>query len=110
MKICAYIILTFGFMIFMIGCDGSGGQVVPDIHSDTTPPQNSIGRDTDGMSPHRLTGYYRLIIDTSSGNIEVVPMKTAELRINLVGILNSTMGVTAAGAPADSDPANGIFA
>ncbi|HDS30570.1 MAG TPA: hypothetical protein ENN67_05940, partial [Firmicutes bacterium] len=41
--------------------------------------------------------------------MSIVPIRTSQLHVNLTGILNTTMGVTAVGVPSEHDPLNGIF-
>jgi hypothetical protein len=87
----------------MLGC--SGGPV--------TPPDNSIQETsisaTPTRSPHSLGGYYLLSFDTETGDIEIIPLRTAALHLNMVGVINSTMGLYAQGVPSEHDPPNGIF-
>ncbi len=61
-------------------------------------------------SSHRCIGFYALTLDLAQGGIQVVPMRSADLHLNMVGVLNGTMGVSAVPVPSDADPAHGLFA
>jgi len=54
-------------------------------------------------------GYYGLIVDTESLDVDVVPIRSANWHFNVTGILNTTMGVSAVGVPSEHDPAHGLF-
>ncbi len=60
-------------------------------------------------SVHQCLGYYLLAIDTENESVDVLPMRSGQWHFNLVGMLNSTMGVSAAMVPGESDPPNGLF-
>ncbi len=91
-------------MIALIGCGSepvsapSSPQITPSIEA-----QNSEGL-------HECLGFYLLHVETASGTVEVAFPRALNLHLNMVSVLNSTMGVQAVPVPADSDPANGIFA
>ncbi len=50
-----------------------------------------------------------MVVDTGTYEVEVIPLRSAGLHVNVTGILNSTMGVSAIGVPGEADPANGLF-
>jgi len=78
----------------------------------TTPSENQeINKHIEAgcCNSHNLLGYYELSIDSGNMGVEVVPVRTADIHINVVGVLNNTMGVGAAMVPGESDPANGLF-
>jgi len=60
-------------------------------------------------NPHYCFGFYELVIDTAISQIEVFPLRSSDWHFNVVGVLNSTMGVSAAAVPSESDPATGLF-
>ena len=87
----------------MLGCSNS-----PVTPTDTQVQEN-ISSSAPTESPHSLAGYYLLSYDTETGDLDVIPLRTAEVHLNMVGVLNSTMGVSVAGVPSEHDPPNGIF-
>jgi len=60
-------------------------------------------------SGHSLLGFYLLEIDPETSDINFIPVRSAELHLNVTGILNATMGISAVGVPAEHDPPNGLF-
>ncbi|HDS30572.1 MAG TPA: hypothetical protein ENN67_05950 [Firmicutes bacterium] len=58
---------------------------------------------------HVNLGYYLLSINTEKYKATVIPMRSAELHVNVVGVMNSTMGVSVVGVPSEADPLNGLF-
>jgi len=89
-------------VLLFVGC--SGGPMVPDGEI-----SSQIDEIRSAVSSHSFMGYHLLAIDTKSGEIDVIPLRSADLHINVVGIMNATMGVTAAGVPSEHDPPNGLF-
>ena len=81
--------------------------------SPTTPadsfPINTENRELSGDLFHHCMGYYMLDVDTQSYEVEAVPLRSGEWHFNMVGMLNTTMGVSAAVVPGESDPMNGLF-
>jgi len=87
-----------------LGCQD--GPVVPTDQAG----QEIAGHSTDFYGPvHQCLGYYRLVFDTRSYTIEAIPIRAAGIHLNVVGILNSTMGVGVVGVPAEHDPPTGLF-
>ncbi len=60
-------------------------------------------------STHNCLGYYMLTVDMENLELEMLPLRSSEWHFNLTGVLNGTMGVSAAGVPSEHDPANGLF-
>ena len=96
------IILTAGLLL---SC--SGNPTTPPVAPSAS--QVSIATQTSSNN-HFCFGYYALTIGTRDGSIDIVPVRTEMLHVNITGIMNQTMGVKVAGVPADSDPTHGIFA
>ncbi len=80
----------------------------PTIPSNDPAIAESSHSATAGQS-HYLYGFYLLKIDSESGEVEVIPVRNADLHLNLTGVLNATMGVSASGVPSEADPVNGLF-
>jgi len=98
-------LITFGLVILILAVGCQGTPVIPEAAPDSgTQTQASVPG-----QPHHCFGYYGLIVDTESFEIEVIPMRSSEWHFNVTGILNSTMGVSAVGVPSEHDPANGLF-
>ncbi len=91
-------------MLCLLSCHGD--PAIPDTQFNSDPLPAQIR--TAGQS-HHCFGYYSLMVDTGSMEIKTLPLRSAELHLNLTGVLNSTMGVTAKGVPGEHDPPNGIF-
>jgi len=96
-------ILTFCLLVFA-SCSGdpAGPSLVT---SDGTP--TASGPRTGEV--HQCLGYYALAIDRDQLTADIVRMRSGEWHFNMTGVLNSTMGVTAAMVPGESDPPNGLF-
>jgi len=88
-------------LVCLSGCQGN--PATPSTES-TTPATDA------GAGVHRCLGYYSLVIDTESGTARMLPVRTGEWHLNMTGVLNSTMGVSAVPVPGESDPPNGLFA
>ncbi len=58
---------------------------------------------------HMCLGWYQFQIDKGSQTIDVIPLRSNQLHLNVTGILNTTMGVSAVGVPSEHDPPNGLF-
>jgi len=98
--------ILLSFLIFMlIGCSGSGdAPVLPQSRPDVS------ARTIDArISPRQLWGYWQCSLDTSSGEIEAVPARTALLHINAVGPINNSLGLTISIDTVHSRPAEGYF-
>jgi len=96
-------ILTVVMIIFVMGCQGN--PMIPG----TSPASDAQVRTATSDEVHHCLGYYALIVDMQSPEITVVPIRSTSLHLNITGILNSTMGVSAVGIPSEHDPANGLF-
>jgi hypothetical protein len=89
----------------LVGCSGGGdAPVLPDSQPDLSP------RATDTQaSPRQLWGYWQCSLDTSSGEIDAIPARTALLHINAVGPINNSLGLSIAIDGVQSRPAEGYF-
>lgn len=73
--------------------------------------QETITHETSGdPSPNKLMGYYTFSVNTESGDAEMVPMRGADLHLNLMPVFNTSMGIALALVPDESDIPNGVFA
>ncbi len=61
------------------------------------------------VQSHNCLGFYALAMDTRDLTVDVQPLRTADLHLNITGILNATMGISVAGVPSESDPVNGYI-
>ncbi len=84
-------------------------------HSDPTSPDPGLLAEQDNQpsesssgTRHSL-GFYFLAFDAANGTIEVLSGRSTEWHFNLTGVLNGTMGVSAAMVPGESDPGIGLF-
>jgi hypothetical protein len=50
-----------------------------------------------------------MVIDAGNASVRMLPARSSDWHLNVTGILNTTMGVTAVGVPSEADPANGLF-
>ncbi|MFH1676246.1 MAG: hypothetical protein ABIC40_04395 [bacterium] len=100
LKYCATI-----FLLLVLGLSGCGKSPL-----DPNPEQNQLKTQSvkSDSSPHHLWGFGLISIDTQRNTIEILPVRSANLHLNLTGVLNNSMGVTAALGPG-SDPVNGLF-
>ncbi len=96
--------MIFIALLFLIGC--RSGPALPDAGIESGPSTMFSG---DAGQSHQCLGYYMLAVDSRTYEIDVLPLRTGEWHFNLTGILNTTMGVSAAGVPSEHDPANGLF-
>ncbi len=92
-------------LVVVTGCQGN--PTIPDTDFDK---QATPVRATESGSGHRCLGFWSLSVDTDSLSITALPARSADLHLNVTGILNTTMGVSAAAVPSESDPPNGLFA
>ncbi|MFH1676401.1 MAG: hypothetical protein ABIC40_05180, partial [bacterium] len=100
------IILFFVSAFLVAGCSdnpASPNSSGPDAIGFTN---DSSGQDDSG---HMCLGYYSVLLDTESMEVDIVPVRSGDLHLNLVNVLNSTMGVTAHPVPGECDPVNGLF-
>ena len=91
-------------MAVLIGCQSN--PTAPDIDSqvwDTASSEPASG------GVRQCLGYYSIAVDTKTLEAEPIPLRSAELHLNLTGILNTTMGIGVVGVPSESDPANGYI-
>ncbi len=97
------ILIAFCFL----GCQGEAGDPTgPDLHPSIETPGLSA---SSSVGMHHCLGYYLVIVDTETREVEVVHLRSGELHLNLTEVLNATMGVSAVSVPAEADPANGLF-
>ncbi len=61
------------------------------------PDQTSKAQDTpaDGQN-HTLLGLYNIAIDTGTWEMDVVPVRTTDIHLNLTGVMNNTAGLSIA--------------
>ena len=107
-RIYTTVVLICLFILPVItGC--SGNPVSPDTGADQL-SEGASGTSA-GLADNvrNNLGYWVLTIDTGTGDAEIVPVRNANLHLNVTGILNTTMGVGVAGVPGESDPANGLI-
>jgi len=90
--------------IFLSGC--SDNPVTPTENSQQDP---SAGINSANSAHHQCLGYYQFIFDPDTVEFDIVPQRAGHLHLNVVNILNATMGVVAAGVPSQHDPPNGLF-
>jgi hypothetical protein len=97
----ATIIITITMLLCLSGCRENPAE----------PGAEAVGPETSKITgAHRCLGYYSLIIDTEAGTAQVLPLRTGEWHLNMTGVLNGTMGISATPVPGESDPPNGLFA
>src|SRR4030042_1416186 len=99
------LLITFGLVITLLAVGCQGNPTMPETAPDVAVHTQASA----SVQPHRCFGYYGLIVDIESGDISVVPMRSAEWHFNLTGIMNATMGLSAVGIPSEHDPAHGLF-
>jgi len=87
------------------GCTGNPAN--PGAQPASEPP--GLSASASAATTHHCLGFGLLAIDTESVAVDVLPGRTGEWHFNLTGVLNTTMGVSAAMVPGESDPANGLF-
>jgi hypothetical protein len=90
--------------LIVMGC--SGNPASPDVNGQS---ELTIGRSVSTGPVHHCFGYCIFNVDTASMDVEVLPVRSTDWHLNLVGLLNSTMGVGAVMIPSQSDPSNGLF-
>jgi hypothetical protein len=99
----AIAVIIFLAGLILIGC--SGNPTTPSGQQSSVP---DIREAADVISHHCLA-YYMLAVDTRTFEVEAIPLRSGEWHFNMVGMLNNTMGVSAAVVPGESDPVNGLF-
>lgn len=89
-------------VVGMIGCSGSGGDPVGT--SPEPPDLTAAGEQTSELSEpsggHNLLGYWSILLDEETGVVELVPMRTTGIHLNLVRMLEGgTMNISLGGKP-----------
>ncbi len=97
-QISQYLILLV-LAVSMIGCQSN--PIEPGVSHDVELLQN--------VQSHNCLGFYALAMDTRDLTVDVQPLRTADLHLNVTGILNATMGISVAGVPSESDPPSGYI-
>ncbi len=90
---------TLILLIAMAGCQSN--PIEPGVGHDVELLQNSQN--------HNCLGLYTLVVDTADLTVQVIPLRSSDLHLNVTGILNATMGISVAGVPSESDPVNGYI-
>jgi len=102
--------ITHSFQIALLilwtitGCSVGGSDPVA---NDLSVPDSAAP--SSAAQAHHCLGLYCLVVDTKTGEIDIIPLRSADWHFNLTGVLNATMGVSAAGVPSEHDPPNGLF-
>ena len=96
------VILLLAVLICGCGKDPALPSVDPD--------QTSNAQDTpaDGRN-HTLLGLYNIVIDTGTWEMDVVPVRTTDIHLNLTGVMNATSGMSIALVPAECDFPTGLI-
>ncbi len=89
-------------LFILVGCSDNPTSPAPST-------ENPVLGESASSSSHQCLGFHMVEIDTESYSVEIIPLRSTEWHFNLTGVLNSTMGVSAAGVPSEHDPANGLF-
>lgn len=85
------VIIAFGFLI--AGCGGHGDPVGVSTQWDPGQAGLSIGKEQAiKVSDHILLGLFNCSIDTLTGAVEAVPMRTSDLTLNVNNLLNNNSG------------------
>jgi len=98
-----FVATLLALSILIAGCQSN--PVLPG--SDQTVPQDLNSQPSENF--HQCLGYYTVLINTPDQSIDVIPVRIADWHLNVVGILNTTMGVSAVAVPSEADPPNGLF-
>jgi hypothetical protein len=99
--------LTVITVLLAVGCSMGGGDGVP-VMPVTTP--QILGEATDGSSGHYLWNLAEIRCDIDSGKIEVIPLRSESVHLNVAKTLMASMGMKVTFVPGQSDPSKGIFA
>ncbi|MCK4721521.1 hypothetical protein KAU08_12710, partial [bacterium] len=95
----AFLILAF----IVSGC--SGNATTPSSEEDLSPDIINSQTESQGRI---LLGYYNLVIDTETEEIEIVPVRNTDIHLNLTNIFNATMGMKVQVIPGESDFPTGL--
>ncbi len=93
---------TILLFMFAVGCSGNPASPV----TPAPDPSNTVDAIESG---HNCFGYFNLIFNTETGDVDVTQVRAAGMHLNVVNILNTTMGVIAVGVPSEHVPSQGIF-
>jgi len=94
----------FFCMALLVGCSGNSAQpAAPSVGSDEPVREQS------GGGGRTLWGYYAGSADTETGRFELLPLREANLHLNLVSTLNKTAGITTKVLMGESNPTQGRF-
>jgi len=105
LSVCIFVALAVSIMT---GCGCGRNPLNPSTESPFHIPDD-ISHETPDGSIHACLGYFGMIVDTANMSASMIPMRSAELHVNVVGVMNNTMGVSVVGVPSEADPSNGLF-
>lgn len=74
------------------------------------PDQTSKVQDTPAdRQNHTLLGWYNIAINTETWEMDIIPVRTSDLHLNLTGVMNATSGMSIALVPAECDFPTGLI-
>ena len=97
------------FIILLTSMTVTGCQDSPLMPDTGTSPALAHSSSASSTANHQNLGYYTLVVDTETLTVNVIQAKTGEIHLNVVGTLNTSMGVSVVGVPALHDPLTGLF-
>ena len=90
--------------IFILSC--ASGPTTPPEYPEITPANHDI----QAQAPnHALLGYYNLVLDTETPDIEVISERNIDLHLNITNIINATLGLGVAIVPGETNLATGLI-
>lgn len=108
LRTSAVIIVAISILMMAgMSCSSGNSPVIPpglSINQESENPKSEAAGNQYNM------GYSLIQIDTENPDVEIIPVRTADLHLNITGIMNSTMGVSAQIIPGESDIPNGLVA
>lgn len=92
-------------LLLMTGCQGNPSS--PDVESQLaiTPVQ-----EIRAFNSHQHPAFFNVALNIETSEVSVEKWRTPEVHLNLTQLFINTMGLAIAVVPAESDPANGLFA
>ncbi len=102
-RTCGTILNCILLCLFFTGCASNPVSIDGDVEP------NQVAACVSETASHYPLGFYALVIDTEANAIDAIPVRSANLHLNLTDILNTTMGVSAVSVPSEANPAIGLF-
>jgi hypothetical protein len=95
------LVLVPVILLLLAGCQGN--PAVPGPEQNLVPARPELS-----TQPHQFLGYFDLVVDNQAQSVELIPVRAADLHLNVTGIFNGLNSVGVVFHPELSDLPNGL--